>query len=71
MRIKLSDGGQVARLVKFLAFDPNAMVKQTADDEIEVWFVGSLNVWAQQAETELRLRSWLAAHPDVVATMLD
>jgi hypothetical protein len=46
-----------------LAFDSNVVVTQIADDEVEVSFLGSLNTNAQQMQTELRLRSWIAAHP--------
>jgi len=69
MRIKVSDRNQLGRLIQFLTLDPDALVTQVADDEIEVSFVGSLNIWAQQAETMLRVRAWLAANPDVVASV--
>lgn len=39
------------------------VVTQIASDEVEVSFLGSLNTNAQQMQTELRLRSWIAAHP--------
>jgi len=67
MRIKVSDRNQVALLIQFLTLDPDALVTRVADDEIEVGFVGSLNTWAQQAETMLRVRAWLGANPDIVA----
>ena len=69
MRIKLSDAGQVERLLTFLAFDSNVIVTQIAIDEVEVSFLGSLNASAQVMQSELRLRMWLAAHPDVIAVM--
>lgn len=69
MRIKLSDSGHVEQLLAFLAFDTNVIVTQIAVDEVEVSFLGSLNANAQVMQSELRLRLWLAAHPDVIATM--
>jgi hypothetical protein len=69
VRIKLSDAGQVERLLAFLAFDSNVIVTKIADDEVEVSFLGSLNANAQVMQSELRLRMWLASHPDVIATM--
>ncbi|HEY2373882.1 MAG TPA: hypothetical protein VGH82_15265 [Gaiellaceae bacterium] len=69
MRIKLSDGGQLEQLLSFLAFDANVIVSRIASDEVEVSFLGSLNTSAQVMESELRLRLWLASHPDVIAVM--
>lgn len=69
MRIRLSDGSQLERLLAFLAFDPNVIVTQLASDEVEVSFLGSLNTSAQMMESELRLRLWLASHPDVIAVL--
>ena len=69
MRIKLSDAGHVERLLAFLVFDPNVIVTQIAHDELEVSFLGSLNASAQVMHSELRLKMWLAAHPDVIAVM--
>jgi hypothetical protein len=69
VRIKLSDADQVQRLLGFLAFDANVIVSQIARDEVEVSFLGSLNTSAQMMQSELRLRMWLAAHPDVIAVM--
>jgi hypothetical protein len=69
MRIKLSEPSMLRKLLLVLAFDPSAVVTQLSDDEIEVSFAGSLNTNAQVMETELRLRAWLAAHPDVIAVM--
>jgi hypothetical protein len=53
----------------FLTFDPNVVVTQIAPDELEMSFLGSLNTTAQMMESELRLRLWLASHPDVIAVM--
>jgi hypothetical protein len=53
----------------FLAFDANAIVTKVAVDEVELSFLGSLNVTAQMMESELRLRLWLSSHPDVIAVM--
>jgi hypothetical protein len=69
LRIKLSDTRQLQRLLAFLAFDANTIVSQIAPDEVEVSFLGSLNASAQVMQSELRLRMWLAAHPDVIAVM--
>jgi hypothetical protein len=69
VRIKLSDVGHVEQLLAFLAFDANVIVTKIADDEVEVSFLGSLNANAQVMQSELRLRMWLAAHPDVIAVM--
>lgn len=69
MRVKVSEPGLLRGLLAELAFDPNVVVTQLADDEFEVSFLGSLNASAQQMETELRLRAWLAAHPDAVVVM--
>jgi hypothetical protein len=69
VRIKLSSAGHVEQLLAFLAFDTNVIVTQIASDEVEVSFLGSLNANAQVMQSELRLRMWLAAHPDVIAVM--
>ena len=69
MRIKLSDPAQLRSLVRFLTFDQNVLVTTLGETELEVGFVGSLNIWAQQRETELRLRTWMDAHPDVIAVI--
>jgi hypothetical protein len=69
LRIRLSDASQLQRLLSFLAFDPNLIVSQIAPDEVEISFLGSLNTSAQMMESELRLRLWLASHPDVIAVM--
>jgi GrpB-like predicted nucleotidyltransferase (UPF0157 family) len=69
VRIKVADSAKLAKLIQFLTIDADAYVTQISADEIEVGFVGSLNAGAQQMETELRLRAWLRANPDVVATL--
>jgi hypothetical protein len=69
LRIKLSDANQLQRLLAFLAFDANVVVSQIALDEVEVSFLGSLNTSAQIMQSELRLKLWLASHPDVIAVM--
>jgi hypothetical protein len=69
MRIKLSDASQLQRLLSFLAFDANVVVTQIARDEVEVSFLGSLNTSAQVMQSELRLKLWLASHPDVIAVL--
>jgi hypothetical protein len=69
MRIRLSDEGQLEQLLAFLGFDANVIVSRIAPNEVEVSFLGSLNTSAQMMESELRLRLWLASHPDVIAVM--
>ncbi|HET7146238.1 MAG TPA: hypothetical protein VFI10_03475 [Gaiellaceae bacterium] len=69
MRVKVSSPGLLRKLLAEFAFDANVVVTQLADDEVEVSFLGSLNTSAQQMETELRLRAWLAAHPEAVVVM--
>jgi hypothetical protein len=69
LRIKLSDARQLERLLAFLAFDANIIVTEIAPDEVEVSFLGSLNTSAQVMQSELRLKLWLASHPDVIAVM--
>jgi hypothetical protein len=69
VRIKLSEAALLPRLRAFLAFDSNVVVSVLSEDEVEVSFLGSLSTWAQQMETELRLRAWMAAHPDVIAVI--
>jgi hypothetical protein len=69
MRIRLSDVRQLEQLLSFLGFDANVIVSRIAPNEVEVSFLGSLNTSAQMMESELRLRLWLASHPDVIAVM--
>jgi len=69
VRIKLSSAGHVQQLLAFLAFDTNVIVTQIGADEVEVSFLGSLNTSAQIMQSELRLKLWLASHPDVIAVM--
>ncbi len=69
MRIKVLDSAQLRSLVQFLTFDQNVLLTTISDTEIEVGFVGSLNIWAQQRETELRLRAWMESHPDAIAVL--
>ena len=69
MRVRLSDPDRLRQLVDYLAFDQTVVVTQLSDQEIEVAFIGSLSTTGQAMQTELRLRAWLAAHPDVIVTM--
>jgi hypothetical protein len=69
LRITLSEPTLLRSLVQFLTFDQNVVVTALSDTEVEVGFIGSLNTWAQQRETELRLRSWMDSHPDAVAVI--
>lgn len=69
MRVTLSDPQRLKQLVDYLSFDPTVVVTQLSANEIEVAFMGSLSTTGQVMETELRLRAWLAAHPDVIVTM--
>jgi len=69
VRIKLSEPAQIERLLAFLAMDSNVVVSQIGLDEVEVSFLGSLNMGAQELESELRVQLWLAMHPDVIAVV--
>jgi hypothetical protein len=69
VRIKLSEPAQIERLLAFLAMDSNVVVTQIGLDEVEVSFLGSLNMGAQALESELRVQLWLALHPDVIAVV--
>ena len=69
MRVKVADPALIKRLRQYLAFDANVVVTQIADDEVEVSFLGSLNTNAQQMQTELRLRAWIAANPGAIVTV--
>jgi len=69
LRVKVSKPALVRGLLAEFAFDANVVVTQIAEDEVEVSFLGSLNASAQQLETELRMRAWLAAHPDAVVVV--
>ena len=69
MRVRLSDPQRLRQLVDYLAFDQTVVVTPLSDHEIEVAFIGSLSQTGQVMETELRLRAWLAAHPDMIVTM--
>jgi hypothetical protein len=69
LRITVSEPTLLRSLVRFLSFDQNVVVTALSETEVEVGFVGSLNIWAQQRETELRLRSWMDSHPEAVAVI--
>ncbi len=69
MRVKVADPALIKRLRQYLAFDATVIVTQIADDEVEVSFLGSLNTNAQQMQTELRLRAWIAANPGAIVTV--
>jgi hypothetical protein len=69
VRVKVSDPALVRRLELYLAFDPNVIVTRLGEDEVEVSFLGSYNTNAQQMQTELRLRAWIASNPGSVVVM--
>jgi hypothetical protein len=69
VRVKVSNPELVRRLELFLTFDENVIVTRIAADEVEVSFLGSLNANAQQMQTELRIRAWIAANPGSVVVM--
>jgi hypothetical protein len=69
VRVKVSDPALVRRLELYFAFDPNVIVTRLGADEVEVSFLGSFNTNAQQMQTELRLRAWIAANPGSVVVM--
>jgi hypothetical protein len=68
--IHVSDPARLSELARFLARDQAAQVSTTGPCELEVWWVDSRNAWAQQMELERRLRAWMAAHEDVIVTLL-
>jgi hypothetical protein len=70
MQIHVSDPARLAELSTFLALDDAAHVDTTGPCDVDVWWVDSRAAWAQQMELELRLRAWMAAHPDVIVTMV-
>jgi hypothetical protein len=67
--VKVSSPALLRRLLAYLEFDANVIVTEIAEDEVEVSFLGSLNTSAQQMETELRLRAWLASHPEAIVVV--
>jgi hypothetical protein len=69
VRVKVSNPALLRGLLAEFAFDANVVVTQLSEDEVEVSFLGSLNASAQQMETELRMRAWLAAHPDAIVVV--
>jgi hypothetical protein len=71
VRIHVSRPDALRRLQIFLAIDTEAIVTPIDEHELEISFLGSRNEWSQRKELELRLRSWLASHPDVVAVVSD
>jgi hypothetical protein len=70
MRVEVSDPSAAADLAEFLSAH-DAYVSVLGPGLLEVGFVGSLNVERQGAETERRLREWMASHPDVVVVVTD
>jgi len=70
MRVEVSDPDMVSSLAEFLSRH-DAYVSVLGAGLLEVGFVGSLNAEHQAAETERRLREWMAAHPDVVVVVRD
>jgi hypothetical protein len=69
VRVKVSNPALLRGLLAEFAFDANVVVTQLSEDEVEVSFLGSLNASAQQMETELRMRAWLAAHPAAIVVV--
>jgi hypothetical protein len=69
VRVKVSSPALLQRLLAYLAFDSNVIATKIGEDEVEVSFLGSLNTSAQHMETELRLRAWLAAHPEAIVVV--
>jgi hypothetical protein len=69
VRVKVSNPALVRRLEQFLTFDSNVVLTRIGEDEVEVSFLGSLNANAQQMQTELRLRAWMAANPGSIVVM--
>ncbi len=48
--------------MRFLQAEPNAVVEQVSEDEVEVSLLGSYQEDALRMELYLRLRAWEAAH---------
>jgi hypothetical protein len=71
VRIRISRAESLRRLQAYLALDTEAVVTPLDDCELEISFLGSRNEWAQRKELELRLRTWLSSHPDIVAVVSD
>ena len=69
MRVRVSDPGRLHQLRLFLALDPDVQVNVVSEDELEMWFVDSRNVWAQVEETEERVRRWMTENQDATATV--
>jgi hypothetical protein len=64
VRIRLTSADLLDDLMAFLRAEPNAVVDQVTDDEVEVSLLGSYNEDALRMELYLRLRAWEAAHTD-------
>lgn len=62
MRLRLSSADLLDELIEFLRAEPNAVVEQVSDDEVEVTLLGSYREDALRMELFLRLRAWEAAH---------
>jgi hypothetical protein len=62
VRIRLTSADLLDDLMAFLRAEPNAVVDQVTDDEVEVSLLGSYNEDALRMELYLRLRAWEAAH---------
>lgn len=62
VRIRLSSPDLLDELLAFLRAEPNAVVEQLSDDEVEVTLLGSYHEDALRMQLDLRLRAWESAH---------
>jgi hypothetical protein len=68
VQLKVSDSRLVPGLVEFLTAN-DGFVTRLEPDLVEVGFLGSLNAAAQIIETERRVRTWMASHPEVIVVV--
>lgn len=61
LRVRINSPELLEDLVTFFWGEPNAVVEQVSDDEIEVSLLGSYRLEAVRVELDLRLRAWEAA----------
>jgi hypothetical protein len=71
MRIRLSDPALIPDLIEFLRARVDAVVTQTADDEVEVSLLGSYAHGLMRMELYLRVRAWEAGRRGVTADLVE
>ena len=70
MRIQISDAALLPELIDFLRTRVDAVVTETAEDEVEVSLLGSYSHEAMRMELYLRIRAWEAAHGGARAELI-